>query len=283
MPPITPPPPEPDLVAARGTDQWRDAVHAKKQWVAFNALRGVPLDELMDKYGEGGSSREGRLSHDYEYWSKALKGETLGDEGLPGELGDQQWDIGNFQRQTKQGDFTEWPPGSGRFFNDPGNDQEKRQWFDEYGQRIGPPADGGPEIDYAKAGGDVKGYLARKAVDDAKEAEYRKAEAKAKPIGYDEKPTSAGSVPVAAPATMPTPDMLLSRSAMTGQPQVIPQQGMTAQRQAMTGNMGSAFGKTPASGTSPFGQSLTPTNGGPQQMARPRSNQQPSWYSSWKY
>lgn len=148
-------PPEPDEVAQRGTDQWRDAVHAKQQWIAMNLARGVSIDDPelgIEKYGEGGSSREGRLSHDYEKWQKAQRGEAMGDEGLPSELGDAQWDIGNFRRQTKNGDFTEWPPGSGQFFNDPANDQNSRQWFNGYGDSIPPPADGGPDIDYEDLG-----------------------------------------------------------------------------------------------------------------------------------
>lgn len=146
-------PPEPDQVAPRNTDQWRDAVHAKKQWIAMNLARGASLDELvaagaMDKYGEEGSPRAGRLSHDYEYWQNAQQGKETGDEGLPGELGAAEWDVGNFNRQVNVGDWTEWPPGSGQYFNDPVNDSSKREWVNQFGDRVAPPADGGPEIDY---------------------------------------------------------------------------------------------------------------------------------------
>lgn len=172
---------EPDLMAPRGTDQWRDLVHQRKQQIAEYLTRGGNLDDLFgdSKYGEIGSPREGRLSHDYEYWQKALRGEALGDEGLPSELGEAEWNVGNFKRQINAGDFTEWPPGSGKFFNDPANDQGARQWFNQFGDQIPPPEDPGPNIDYNIVnegyGGSIKNYLKG-------EAELRQREKQAKPL-----------------------------------------------------------------------------------------------------
>lgn len=204
LPPI-PELPEPDLIAPRNTDQWRDAVHQRKKLIAQYLAQGGDIDELFGeaKWGEGGSSREGRLSHDYEYWSKALRGETLGDEGLPSELGEAEWNIGNFRRQIHQGDWTEWPPGSGMFFNDPANDPGARQWRNQFGVDIPPPEDPGPDIDYNIVnegyGGSIKNYLSG-------EAARRQDERKKKPItmggkigGQPKNPTSFETTPPPKP------------------------------------------------------------------------------------
>lgn len=188
--PLTPRPPDPDLVAARGTDQYRDAVNKLHKWVAYNFLRGVPLEELVERWGEGGSSREGRAHHDWEEWT----------ERPPAEYYEELSNIGMFQKMKNDEGITEWPPGSGIFFNDPANDQSARQWFNQYGDRIPPPEDPGPDIDYESVNGEfggsiqayIKGIAARKAD-----------EAKAKAIGFDDKPMPAQQQPTQKP--MPTP------------------------------------------------------------------------------
>lgn len=288
MPLTGPPPPEPDLIAERGTDQWRDAVHAKKSWIAQQIARGATLDDLvnagvMDKYGEEGSSRAGRKSHDYEYWEKALRGESLGDEGLPSELGEANWDVGNFRRQVANEDFTEWPPGSGKFFNDPANDPTKRQWFNQYGDPAAPPADGGPQIDYNAVnggfGGSIRAYL-------ASQAQYKEAEAKAKPITSGG-PTPAQPIPNTQPiadATTPNNNVFNTKpSATTPQPQ-------TNAQSAMMGDMNnnpslpSRFKPNPAmtgnyTGESSFGTGLhTPRNPTGSQTRRKFGT---GWYSTW--
>lgn len=183
-------PPDPDHVAPRGTDAYRDAVTELHRWVAKNHSRGVPLDQLVDRYDDFGNT-----SHDWKEWN-----DWGGGFHKPAEWGEEQWNIGNFRRQAAAGDYTEWPPGSGIFFNDPANDSSARQWFNDYGDQIGQP--GGledmPEIDYGAVnsgfGGNVGKYL-------ASEVEHKKNAKKAPGIDPNEASYKEG-VPTASVAKL---------------------------------------------------------------------------------
>lgn len=211
------PPPTADEVAPRGTDQWRAADTKHKQWMSQQFARGASLADMvnagyLEQYGEEGTSRAGRNSHDYDYWEHSLRGEAYGDEPVNAELGEAQWDVGNFQRQVGAGDFTEWPPGSGQFFNDPANDSSKRQWFNKYGDPVAPPADGGPKVDYNVVNGAYGGSIARYLKE---EGEYRAAAAKAQGIT----PGSAGSNFSRPPLQQQPPGI---GGSVTGQPAAQP-------------------------------------------------------------
>lgn len=188
--PQMPQPPDPDHVAPRGTDQWRDAVTKKKKWIAYNLVRGVPLEELVDQWGEGGSSREGRLSHDYEYWQNTLEGRGYGDEPASREYAEEMWKQGNFKDLVSREAYTEWPPGSGIFFNDPANDQNAREWFNMYGDKRPSPVNAweAPEIDYGRVnnefGGSIKKYLAQRDIELQDEAKHKENSKKVKPVIY---------------------------------------------------------------------------------------------------
>lgn len=211
------PPPTADEVAQRGTDQWRAADTRHKQWMSQQFARGATLQDMvdagyLDEWGEEGTARAGRHSHDYEYWDHSLRGEAYGDEPVNAELGQAQWDVGNFQRQAGAGDFTEWPPGSGQFFNDPANDSSNRQWFNQYGDPIAPPADGGPRIDYNVVNGSYGGSIARYLKE---EGEYRAKAAKAQGIT----PGANGATLSRPPLQQPTQPPVIGAS-VTGQPSV---------------------------------------------------------------
>jgi hypothetical protein len=63
-------------------------------------------------------------------YCKQLEG---GGMGGGGNLGDEQ---AYFDRLVGQGDWTEWPKGSGWFFNDPGNDRSQRVWVNRGNLRL---------------------------------------------------------------------------------------------------------------------------------------------------
>lgn len=148
-------PPDPDHVAPRGTDAYNDAVNVLHKWVAKNLARGMPMDQLVDKYDDFGN-----ISHDWKEWNN-----WGGGFQRPAEWDEEMWNIGNFQRQAQAGDFTEWPPGSGIYFNDPSNDQMSRQFYNQYGDQIGQPNnfDIPFDIDYGAVnsgyGGNIRKYL----------------------------------------------------------------------------------------------------------------------------
>lgn len=62
-----------------------------------------------------------------------------------------------FQRLVDQGDWTEFPPGSGQYFNDPGNDPSQRRWVDRRNLQVQGTGyvsqhdpNRGPKIDYSQ-------------------------------------------------------------------------------------------------------------------------------------
>jgi hypothetical protein len=73
-----------------------------------------------------------------------------------------------FQRLVNAGDWTEWPPGSGQYFNDPNNDPSRRVWVDRRnlqvegtGYRSTHDPTRGPSVNYSQipAGTTVAQYL----------------------------------------------------------------------------------------------------------------------------
>jgi len=148
-------PPDPDHVAPRGTDAYTDAVKELHKWVAKNHARGVPLDQLVDRYDDFGNT-----SHDWKEWN-----DWGGGFNKPAEWGEEMSNIGMFRQQAARGDYTEWPPGSGIYFNDPANDASSRKWFNDFGDQVGSPQglQDMPEIDYNAVnegfGGNVRKYL----------------------------------------------------------------------------------------------------------------------------
>jgi len=120
--------------------------------------------------------------------------------GLAGGGGDEQ---GYFDRLVSQGDWTEWPPGSGKFFNDPGNDPSKRVWVDRnnlqvqgsgYKSTFDPSQ--GPSVDYSQVGtGRISDWLAKQ----GGAADYATKAATAAPYV----PTAATPGTVGTPSTPP--------------------------------------------------------------------------------
>lgn len=129
--------------------------------------------------------------------------------GLAGGSG-QGAEQGYFDRLVAQGDWTEWPPGSGKFFNDPGNDPSKRQWVDRNNLQVqgsGYKSVGdsgqGPTVDYSKVGnGKISDYLSGQGAQSATMDDYWNRAAQAQPIvpGVSSTPTPTGG-PGNAPAT----------------------------------------------------------------------------------
>ena len=129
--------------------------------------------------------------------------------GLAGGSG-QGAEQGYFDRLVSQGDWTEWPPGSGKFFNDPGNDASKRVWVDRNnlqvegsGYKSTTDPSQGPTVDYSKVGsGKISDYLSGQGAQSASMDDYWNRAAQAQPIvpGVSATPTETGGANN-APAT----------------------------------------------------------------------------------
>jgi hypothetical protein len=264
--PIGERPPDPDHVAPRGTDAYRDAVIQLHKWVSRNLARGTPMEEVVDKYDDFGN-----ISHDWKEWNN-----WGGGYHRPVEWDEEMWNIGNFQRQAAAGDFVEWPPGSGIYFNDPANDSSARQFRNQYGDIVGQPAGFDiPEIDYDAVNSGYGGSI-RKYLED--ETAHGKNKAKAKPgeTVYNKPANDAGDnmqqPMAAAQATAKAPgatnthgawgvtNFTVNKSARPGS-SYSPQNGMMAQ---------------PMAGPKP----INPFQGA--MGSRRNSFSQPQGYQSWR-
>lgn len=128
-----------EALGAGGRKQFRRDLNSNWDRIARAYLTGTPLENLIEMWGEGGGPREGRRSVAYDQW-------TSGNN--PG-LQRMQYKMGQTKKEIASGGLTEWPPGSGMYFNDPNNDPSKRKWFNQFREEI--PAPGmGPEIDYSQ-------------------------------------------------------------------------------------------------------------------------------------
>lgn len=144
-------PDDPDHVAARGTDAYNAAVQRLHAWVAKNYARGVPLDQLVDRYDDFGNT-----SHDWKQWTGELEGT---ESARPMEYMEELWNIGNFQKNFSKkeagggywGDYHD-DPNSDFYFNDPGNDPLARVWYNSFGDVVGGPGGRGPEVEYDASG-----------------------------------------------------------------------------------------------------------------------------------
>lgn len=220
---LYPRPAEPDHVAPRGSAAYNDAIKNLHKWVAYHLWRGFPMEEVVDKYDDNGN-----ISHDWKQWTGQFEGT---ESARPMEYAEEAWNYGNFHDLVNREAYTEWPPGSGQYFNDPANDQTGRQWFDKNGDRIFPD-EKGPVIDYdsvnSNYGGSIKRYL-------KEEGDYQQRAQKAKPIDEPapaeqvpgsisgnantlDRPKPMASFGMSQPSTIsnPTPQLSMSRPAWGG-------------------------------------------------------------------
>jgi hypothetical protein len=111
-----------------GRKAFRKGLNENWDRIARAYLSGTPLEDLIERYGEGGGPREGRNSVAWDQWTSG------NNPGLQRAIRNKDM----FQGAISRGRVKEWPPGSGRYYGQWfGN---KPQWFDSLGNVIG---DGG--------------------------------------------------------------------------------------------------------------------------------------------
>lgn len=114
-------PPEPDSVAPRGTDAWRDAVRVRRLFIAQYLAQGGDLNDVVDKYNE-----QGQLSSDWKLWT--------GDQWLP-EREEFNAGLQQFRSYIARG-LIKQDPATGLYYNPPPGIVS---WQDQWGNHVPDP------------------------------------------------------------------------------------------------------------------------------------------------
>lgn len=126
-----------ESLGAGGRKQFRQGLNERWDRIAQQLLSGVPLEQLVERFGEGGGPREGRNSVAWDQWTSG------NNPGLQRAIRNRDM----FQGAIARGRVQEYPPGSGRYYGQWFSN--KPQWYDRLGNVIGggeapPPVESAP-------------------------------------------------------------------------------------------------------------------------------------------